>query len=112
MTVQRGEVIRVNLNPTEGREQTGQARPCLVVSSSRYNLVRKGIALIMPITSTVKPEIKVMIPLPEGLQIQGSVMAEQIRTVDLSARWWQTTNVILPKPWVDLVVDTLNIIIH
>ena len=26
--IQRGEVIRINLNPSEGREQAGNARPC------------------------------------------------------------------------------------
>ncbi|MFM6323927.1 MAG: type II toxin-antitoxin system PemK/MazF family toxin [Microcystis sp.] len=32
MNIRRGEVIRINLNPTSGREQSGDARPCLVES--------------------------------------------------------------------------------
>ena len=112
MNIERGEVIKINLNPTEGREQFGNARPCLVISNTRYNAKRKGIVLVMPITSTMKPSIKVMIPIPESAKVHGSVIAEQVRTVDLSKRWWTTTGEILPKPWVDNVVDTLALIIR
>lgn len=64
MSIQRGEIIRVNLNPTQGREQAGNARPCLVISHTKYNASRQGIVIVMPITSTIKPEIKLMIPIP------------------------------------------------
>jgi len=36
MTVQRGEIYFVDLNPVQGREQAGQ-RPVLVVSSNAIN---------------------------------------------------------------------------
>lgn len=38
----------------------------------------------MPITSVQKPGIKTMIPIPEDAKVRGSVIAEQVRTVDLS----------------------------
>lgn len=112
MNVKRGEIIKINLNPTEGREQTGNARPCLVISNTGYNEKRKGMVIVMPITSTQRPEIKTMIPIPEGAKVYGSVIAEQVRTVDLNTRWWKTTEEVLPKQWVDTVVDTLNLIIQ
>lgn len=111
MDIERGEVIRINLNPISGREQSGNARPCLVVSNTQYNQVRGGIVIVTPITRTVKPEVKIMIPLPEGYQVQGSVIAEQIRSLDLKTRWWKTTGEVLPQPFVDEVVGTLNLII-
>ncbi|MGB3309836.1 MAG: type II toxin-antitoxin system PemK/MazF family toxin [Nodosilinea sp.] len=37
MQLRRGEVIRINLNPTQGREQMGDARPCLVLSQTLFN---------------------------------------------------------------------------
>lgn len=111
-TPQRGEVVRINLNPIEGREQAGDARPCLVVSNTRYNEKRNGMVIVMPITSTQKPEIKTMIPIPETAKVMGSVIAEQVRTVDLSIRWWRTTEEILDKAWVDTVVDRLSLIIQ
>jgi len=111
MDIERGEVIRINLNPISGREQAGNARPCLVISHTRYNKARGGIVIVTPITGTVKPEVKIMIPIPEGFQVQGSVIAEQVRSLDLNTRWWKTTGEVLPKPFVDEVVETLNLII-
>jgi len=112
MTVERGEIIKINLNPTQGREQSGNARPCLVISNTKYNAKRQGIVVVMPITSTMKPDVKMMIPLPSKAKVYGSVIAEQVRTVDLNKRWWVTTAEVLPKSWVDEVVDILGLIIH
>ena len=111
MNIQRGEVIRINLNPTSGREQQGDARPCLVVSHTSYNQARNGMVVVMPITSTVRPEIKTMIPVPVGSRVEGSVIAEQIRTLDLSKRWWKSTGEVLSAEFVDQVVSTFNLIV-
>ena len=111
MSLQRGEIVRINLNPTQGREQTGDARPCLVLSQTQFNHVRGGIVIVSPITSTLKPEIRTLIPIPPGFKISGSVLAEQIRTLDLSQRWWKSTGECLPKEFVDQVVAILNVII-
>ena len=111
MDVGRGEIIKINLNPTEGREQQGNARPCLVISQTQYNQRRCGMAIVMPITKTIKPEVKIMIPLPSDIKIKGSVIVEQIRTVDLSKRWWKTTGVTLPQTFVDQLVNTFGILI-
>ncbi len=111
MTISRGEVIKVDLNPIQGREQSGNARPCLVISNTKYNAKRQGIVVLMPITSTLRPEVKMMIPIPDEFKVYGSVIAEQVRTVDLNTRWWKTTGERLPKQWVDSVVDTLTLII-
>ena len=111
MNIKRGEVIRINLNPTRGREQAGDARPCLVLSHTRFNVTRKGIVIVSPITSTIRPEIKTMVPIPDGFVVHGSVIAEQIRTVDLNGRWWKTTGEVLPDNFVDSVVENFRIII-
>lgn len=111
MDSQRGEILRINLNPTTGREQTGNARPCIILSRTQFNKARKGIVIVSPITSTIRPDIKTMIPIPDGYKIQGSIIAEQIRTLGLSKRWWKSTGERLPEEFVDYVVATLNIII-
>ena len=111
MNIQRGEILRINLNPTSGREQSGNARPCLVLSHTKFNATRKGIVVVTPITSTIKPQIKTMIPIPDQFTIHGSVVVEQIRTVDLNMRWWTTTKEVLPEQFVNDVVETLKIII-
>ena len=67
--------------------------------------------VVTPITSTIKPQIKTMLPIPDGCTIHGSVIAEQIRTVDLNKRWWKTTGEILPLEFVNSVVEILRVII-
>ncbi|MGV2828109.1 type II toxin-antitoxin system PemK/MazF family toxin [Myxosarcina sp. GI1(2024)] len=111
MKIRRGEVIRINLNPTQGREQAGNARPCLVLSHTKYNAARGGIVVVTTLTSTVKPQIKMMIPVPEGFKARGSVIAEQVRTLDLKTRWWKTTGEVLPTEFVERVVETFKVII-
>lgn len=44
----RGDIVRVSLNPTEGREQQGDFRPALVLSPATFNAL--GVALVAPIT--------------------------------------------------------------
>ena len=111
MNIQRGEIIRINLDPTQGREQSGNARPCLVISNTQYNQKRQGIVIVHPITSKIKPEVKIMIPIPEGFRVQGSVIVEQIRTLDLNQRWWKTTGETLPEDFVDMVAQTFTMLI-
>ena len=111
LQIHRGEVIRIDLMPTQGREQSGKARPCLVLSHTRFNIARQGIVVVTPITSTIKPEVQTMLLIPDGFRIHGSVIAEQIRTVDLNQRWWKTTGEILPEEFVNKVVEILNVIV-
>lgn len=108
----RGAVIRLNLNPTQGREQMGDARPCLVLSHTAFNQARNGLIIVSPITSTIKPEIQTLIPIPSDYRVKGSVIAEQVRTVDLSLRWWRDTGEILASAFVDQVVNVLKLIIE
>ncbi len=111
MNIQRGEIIRVNLSPTQGREQQGKARPCLVLSNTKFNQHRQGIVIVSPITNTIKPEIKALIQLPDKLKITGSVLAEQVRTLDLKQRWWKKTSVIVEEDFVNNVVHIVQQII-
>lgn len=111
MSVERGEVIRVNLNPTQGREQMGEARPCVVLSQTVFNASRGGIVIVSPITGTVKPEVQMLVQIPAGFRVQGSIIAEQVRTLDLGGRWWRSTGEVLPGEVVDRVVAVVRLII-
>jgi hypothetical protein len=52
-----------------------------------------------------------LIRIPDGFSVHGSVIAEQVRTVDLNSRWWKTTGEVLPDQFVDSVVETFRVII-
>ena len=71
-----------------------------------------GIVILIPITSTIKPEVAMMFVLPKTSKINGSAIVEQVRTVDLKVRWWKTTGEILPRQWVDDAVSLLSSILQ
>lgn len=50
MKVQRGQIWSVTLNPTVANEQTG-IRPCVVVSSDRFNALPIRHAIVVPLTT-------------------------------------------------------------
>ena len=80
---ERGALIWLTFTPQSGREQGGR-RPALVVSPSAYNS-KVGLALVCPITSKVKG-YPFEVPLPEGVPVQGVVLADQLRSLDWRSR--------------------------
>lgn len=83
----RADIVRVNLNPTSGREQQGDFRPALILTPAAYNV--SGLAIIAPITQggDFARYAGFAVPLSgSGTETQGVVLCNQIRTVDLEAR--------------------------
>lgn len=83
----RGDIVRLNLNPTAGREQQGDFRPALIISPAAFNV--SGLVLIAPITQggDFARYAGFAVPLSgSGTETQGVVLCNQIRTVDLEAR--------------------------
>lgn len=79
----RGDVVWLQFNPQAGHEQAGK-RPALVLSPKEYNQ-KTGLALFCPITSKVKGypyEVK----LPEGLPVEGVILADRIKNLDWISR--------------------------
>jgi len=84
---QRGDIVRVNLNPTAGREQQGDLRPALVLSPAAFNLM--GVALVAPITQggDMARYAGFAVPLSgAGTETQGVALVNMVRTLDLAAR--------------------------
>jgi mRNA interferase MazF len=67
----------------QGREQMGY-RPVLVISPIQYNRMA-SLVLVCPITNKVKG-LSFEVPLVEGMQTKGVVLADQIKTLDWKAR--------------------------
>ncbi|MBP2260508.1 mRNA interferase ChpB [Pseudomonas sp. BP8] len=79
--------MRINLDPTLGREQQGSARPALVLTPAAYNT--SGLAVIVPITQggDYARHAGFAVTLSgAGTQVQGVILCNQLRTVDLEAR--------------------------
>jgi len=79
--------VRLNLNPTAGREQQGDFRPALILTPAAFNA--SGLAVLAPITQggDFARHAGFAVPLSgSGTETQGVVLCNQIRTVDLEAR--------------------------
>lgn len=83
----RADIVRLNLNPTAGREQQGDFRLALILTPAAYNA--SGLAIVAPITQggDFARYAGFAVPLSgSGTETQGVVLCNQIRTVDLEAR--------------------------
>ena len=84
---ERGDIVRVNLNPAIGHEQQGDFRPALVLSPAVFNAM--GVALVAPITQggNFARFAGFAVPLwGSGTETQGVALVNMIRTLDLEAR--------------------------
>lgn len=79
----RGDVVWITLNPQAGHEQAGR-RPAVVVSPRSYN-GKVGLGLFCPVTSRVKG-YPFEVAIPDGLPVQGVVLADQVKSLDWRAR--------------------------
>ena len=79
----RGDIVWLQFTPQAGHEQAGR-RPALVLSPRAYNQ-RVGLALFCPVTSHVKG-YPFEVPLPPGGQVEGCILADQIKSLDWRSR--------------------------
>jgi mRNA-degrading endonuclease toxin of MazEF toxin-antitoxin module len=85
MTIKRGEIWLVGLDPTQGHEQKGH-RPVLVVSPEAFNRVTK-VPVVLPITSggNFARTAGFAVTLA-GTKTTGMIRCDQPRALDLGAR--------------------------
>jgi mRNA interferase MazF len=81
---ERGDFVRVVLDPRVGREQSGE-RPALVLTDRRFNELT-GYAFVAPITATARGW-PFEVPVPDGSRVQGVVLADQTKSIDFAARY-------------------------
>jgi mRNA interferase MazF len=80
---ERGDIVWLQFDPRLGHEQAGR-RPALVVSPQSYN-GKVGLALLCPITAKIKG-YPFEVEIPEGLQVSGVILADQVKSLDWRAR--------------------------
>ena len=79
---ERGDVVYTSFGPTKGREQRGR-RPALVLSKHSYN-IRSELALVCPITSTIRnyPFVTVI----DTPKVKGAVLSDHVRSLSWKER--------------------------
>jgi mRNA interferase MazF len=94
-----GDIVLMDFAPTRGTEQGG-TQPALVVSeTSMHEITRR--AIVCPITRNLQPwPTKVF--LPKGLAADGTVLVDQVRSVDRRQPILRTLGQV-PAPVLDLV---------
>jgi mRNA interferase MazF len=95
-----GDLIWLSFSPQAGREQAGR-RPGLVLSPRSYN-EKVGLCLVCAITLQAKG-YPFEVPLPDGLPVQGVVLADHVKSADWEDRGCE---VIGPVP--DAVLDEVR----
>ena len=83
---QRGDILELDLDPTQGREVRG-SRPVLVLSADAFNKA-SGLLLVAPITQggASSRETGFSVTLRgAGTRTQGIVLCDQTRTLDARA---------------------------
>ena len=84
----RGDIVRVNLNPVAGHEMQGDMRPCLVISSAAFNRVA-GVSYVAPISqggNYARLAGFTVSLMNSGCKTQGVAIMSMTRPVDLAAR--------------------------
>lgn len=81
--MKQGDIFFLDFEPGAGHEQKGR-RPAIVVSNHLFNQF-SGLAMVCPITSTVKNH-PLHIKLVESLKTKGVILCDQARIMDISAR--------------------------
>jgi len=79
----RGEIYRVNLEPTTGSEQQGIARPCVILTVTAFNKRLRTVGVI-PLTSSPRALSPLIVPVPSAGKAHSMALCHQIRTIDKS----------------------------
>ena len=78
--VKRGEIYRVNLEPSLGSEQQGSARPCVILSITPFNKQFKTVGVV-PMSSTARVHDPVTVSVPSAGDTSVA-LCYQLRTID------------------------------
>jgi len=103
----RGDAVWLHFSPQAGHEQPGR-RPAVVVSPESYNR-KVGLGLFCPVTSAVKG-YPFEVALPEGLELSGAILADQVKSLDWRARRAKRLCT-LPDNVVDDVLAKLGVLV-
>ena len=79
----KGDFLVLTFDPQAGHEQRGR-RPALVVSNDLFNK-HTGLCIACPVTTT-RRDFPFHVAIPEGEDVTGFVMVEQVKSIDFRSR--------------------------
>ncbi len=105
---ERGDLVWLDFDPQAGREQSGR-RPALVISPRRFHQIT-SLVIVCPITSN-RRGYPFEVVLPDGLPIQGVVLADHVKSLDRHARWIEPAGRVPEAIVEDVVAKILPLIV-
>lgn len=108
MKINRGDIIKLDLDPVKGVEQHG-FRPALVISNNFFNKVAK-LLIVMPITNTNKG-FPLHLPLDDRTKTTGVILCEHARTIDptkINVKFIEKAPDDLVEKAIDILVSTIE----
>jgi len=81
--VKQGDIIRLDLSPVIGHEQSGY-RPAVVVSND-FAISKTNVVYVAPITNAIR-HFPLHVQLDDRTKTTGEILCEQVKAVDLEAR--------------------------
>jgi len=98
MTIKRGQIIFVDLEPVMGSEQ-GKKRPCLVIQNNIGNQYSPN-TIVVPFTSTIPdkeyPTIVIAETSETGLKKRSAILCNHIRTISKQHRIVKSIGMLKP----------------
>ena len=104
----KGDFIAVDFDPQSGHEQKGR-RPALVVSNDLFNKAT-GLCIVCPVTNT-RRDYPFHVSVPEGLEVTGVVMVEQVKSLDYRVRGVKRIGP-APEPVLEEVLSILDACVY
>jgi mRNA interferase MazF len=80
MDFERGYIFRVNLEPTQGSEQQGTARPCVILSITPLNAKLRQVGVV-PLSTSARALPPVVVAVPSA-GVSSVALCHQLRTID------------------------------
>jgi len=81
--VKQGDIIKLDLSPTVGHEQSSY-RPVVVVSND-FAISKTNVVYVAPITNAIR-HFPLHVVLDNQTKTTGEILCEQVKAVDLTAR--------------------------
>ena len=80
MDFKRGDIFRVNLEPTLGSELQGTARPCVILSITPLNAKLRQVGVV-PLSTSARALPPVVVAVPSA-GVSSVALCHQLRTLD------------------------------
>jgi mRNA interferase MazF len=109
MSIRRGELFWVNLNPSKGSEQSGR-RPVVILQNNTGNELAPTTIVAPLTTKSFAKEYPTNVNLPKGtaaLKSDSTILLSQVRTIDKTRLEEKIGN--LPPAYVEKVDRALKI---